>query len=317
MYRKVFLLFVTLIPILCYFVLGSGQKAHDEKPTLAERLGYDASARLLIVHADDLGLCNSVNRASFEALSNGGVSSASIMVPCPWTPQVAAAARSNPDWDLGIHLTLNAEWEVFKWGPVSSLDKVRSLLDPRGYFPETVQEVVQKVDADEAETEIRSQIERARVMGIEPTHLDSHMGTLFQSPEVLKRTLQVAHEYKLPFLLPKALLFMAPAARDLLTEEDILIDDLAMLSPATKPEDWPRAYTRIISGLKPGVTQLIVHLGFDDPELQAVTVNHPDFGSAWRQRDFDYVLSAEFRQLIQEEGVQMVTWREIGRLLRE
>src|SRR5262245_61892735 len=108
----------------------SGQGA-----TLQERLGHPADARLLVIHADDLGMSHSVNRATFEAFENGWITSASVLVPCPWFPEVARWAQTHPDADLGIHLALNSEWTGFRWGPISSRDAVRSLLDGDGYLP--------------------------------------------------------------------------------------------------------------------------------------------------------------------------------------
>lgn len=293
--------------------------AQQEPPTLVERLGYPPSARLLIVHADDLGLSNSVNQASFAGLKRGLVSSASVMVPCSWTPQVAAEARANPEWDLGIHLTFNAEWEQYKWGPTSPRRQVPSLVDPLGYLYATVEEAVQKIDPGEAEIEIRAQIEKAMASGIEPTHLDSHMGTLFRTSELLGALLRVGREYRLPVFLPGNLLGMAPFAQELLTEKDIVIDYLVSMFPQhpdAVPERWFQGYAKMISDLKPGVTQLIVHLGYDDPELRAIAVNHPDFGADWRQRDFEFVTSEEFARLLEKENIKLITWREIGKLLK-
>lgn len=315
------LVLVSAIPLLAAWLAAAGS-ANRESPalSLAERLGYDADARLLIVHADDLGLGNSVNQATFAALKSGGVNSVSIMVNCPWMPQVAAAAKEHPEWDLGIHLTLNAEWATYKWGPVAPLGQVSSLTDPAGYLYATLGEAVEAIDPAEAAIEIRAQIERARAMGIEPTHLDSHMGTLFRSPRLFTALLEAGRHYGLPVLIPKNLLSMAPFAAELLTDWDIPIDNLVALFPAhprARPDTWAEAYGEIISNLGPGVSQLIVHLGFDGPELQAITEGHPDFGSAWRQRDFDFVTSRGFADLLEREGIRKITWREIGKLVED
>ena len=156
--------------------------------TVQERLGYPANARLLVIHADDLGMSHSVNRATFEALEKGWITSSSILVPCPWFPEVARFAASHPDADLGIHLAVNSEWTGFRWGPVSPVDAVASLLDRNGYLPLEETELVAKAKPDEVERELRAQIDRARSAGIRLSHLDSHMATLFRSPELLKVT---------------------------------------------------------------------------------------------------------------------------------
>src|SRR6266581_7667906 len=163
--------------------------------TVQERLGYPASARLLIIHADDLGMNHSVNRAIFEALDKGWVTSASILVPCPWFPEVARYTKTHPDADFGIHQALNSEWNDFRWGPVSSKDKVPSLLDALGYLPLDTPEVAKNAKVSEVETELRAQIDRAQGMGIHLSHLDSHMGTLFATPDLFKVYVHMGYSY--------------------------------------------------------------------------------------------------------------------------
>src|SRR5687767_12588442 len=160
-----------LAPLLVLIIATSATA--DSTKTLAERLGYSRDAKLLIVHADDLGMAHSVNAASIKAMETGLVNSASIMVPCPWFPEIAAYARRNPNADLGLHLTLTSEWELFRWGSVLSKDRVPTLFDRTGYLYVTEDVAAANIDPKEAEAEIRAQIERARAFGIQPTHLDS------------------------------------------------------------------------------------------------------------------------------------------------
>src|SRR5918992_5811964 len=160
--------------------------------TLAERLGHPAGAKLLILHADDLGVAHSVNAATFDALDRGAISSASVMVPTPWMTEVAAYARAHPNADLGLHLTLTSEWETYRWGSVESKDKVPSLLDSVGTFPSEERRVAATAKPLEVEREIRAQIERALALGIRPTHVDSHMGALFTTPELFATYVKVA-----------------------------------------------------------------------------------------------------------------------------
>src|SRR5580765_1490190 len=168
--------------------------------TIAERLGHPRDSKLLIIHADDLAAPHSINVASFDALDKGTISSASIMVPTPWITEVAAYAKVHPNADLGLHLTLTSEWETYRWGSVSPSDEVPSLLDPDGTFPNDEAKVAARAKPAEAEREIRAQIERALALGIRPTHLDSHMGALFTTPDLLATYVKVAREYHLPFL---------------------------------------------------------------------------------------------------------------------
>ena len=283
--------------------------------TTAERLGYPKDAKLLILHADDLGAAHSVDAASFDALDKGAISSASIMMPTPWVTEVAAYARAHPGADLGLHLTLTSEWETYRWGSVSPADKIPSLLDSAGTFPNEEKLVAARAKPVEVEREIRAQIDRALELGIRPTHLDSHMGSLFTTPELIATYVKIAHDYRLPFLAVKGSALVAPQAG--LTNRDILLDAVIIASPEVPRDQWKEFYLKSIAGLKPGLTEMIVHLGHDDSELQAVTVNHEPYGSAWRQRDYDVVTSAEFKKALQDNHVILVTWKELGKLAQQ
>ena len=283
--------------------------------SIAERLGYPANSKLLIIHADDLAVAHSQDAASFDALDKGAATSASIMVPCPWLTEVADYAKAHPDADLGLHLTLSAEWKSYRWGPVESKDKVPSLLDPAGYLWPEVEPAVRSIKPDEAEREIRAQIEHAVSAGIRPTHLDSHMGVLFAKPELFAVYVKVAHDYKLPFLAlrgPQA----PPALLSMLTEKDVILDSLVMADPSVNPANWNAFYTNAIKNLKPGLTEIIVHLAHDDAEFQAVAVDHPDYGSAWRQRDYDVVTSPEFKKALEENHVILIHWKDLKQLVQ-
>jgi predicted glycoside hydrolase/deacetylase ChbG (UPF0249 family) len=281
--------------------------------TVAERLGYPADAKLLIVHADDLAVAHSVDAASFDALDKGAVTSASIMVPCPWLTEVAAYAKDHPHGDLGLHLTLTSEWKIYRWGPVESRDQVASLLDPFGYlWPETGP-AVQNLKADETEREIRAQIRRAIHAGIQPTHLDSHMGVLFAKPELFAVLAKIAHEYHLPFLAPR---IPGDPTKLLsqLSEKDVIVDSIIIANPTVHADQWKEFYGNAIRNLRPGLSEMIVHLGHDDAELRAVTIDHPDFGSAWRQRDYDFVTSPEFKSMLEENHIVLIQWGDLLRL---
>lgn len=296
-------------------LLGAALSCHAQTKTIAERLGYAADSKLLIVHADDLAVAHSVDAASFDALDKNAITSASVMVPCPWLNEVAIYAKGHPNADLGLHLTLTSEWKIYRWGPVESEDKVPSLLDPSGYlWPETLP-ASQNIKADEAEHEIRAQTERARAAGIQPTHLDSHMGVLFSRPDLFAVYVKIAHEYHLPFLAtrPHA---DAQKALSAFSEKDPIVDSVVIANPAVHAGEWKEFYGNAIKNLKPGLSEIIVHLGRDDSELQAVTLDHPDYGSAWRQRDFDVVTSAEFKKALEENHIILVKWKDLQKLLK-
>ncbi len=282
---------------------------------LAERLGYPRGAKLLIVHADDLGMAHSVNDATVKAFETGLVSSGSIMVPCPWFPEIAAYARSHPDADLGLHLTLTSEWRFYRWGPVSAKDQVASLLEPAGYLYPTESEAAAHIDPREVEAEIRAQVERARAFGIRPTHLDSHMGTLYQNKALFQTLLRVSHDYGLPVMISREWFTQTQFLPSILGPNDIVIDHVMQISPDVPPERWAQFYVDLIKGIQPGVNEMIVHLAHDDEEMRAATIDHPDWGAGWRQRDFNFVTSEPFRRLLDDQHVKLITWREIGKLL--
>jgi predicted glycoside hydrolase/deacetylase ChbG (UPF0249 family) len=288
---------------------------HAQTRTIAERLGHPADSKLLIIHADDLGAAHSVDAASFDGLDRGAVSSASIMVPTPWVTEVAAYARAHPNADLGLHLTLTSEWETYRWGSVAPADKVPSLLDSAGTFPNDEKLVAARAKVVEVERELRAQVDRALALGIRPTHLDSHMGSLFTTPELIAVYVKVARAYHLPFLALRGDPRTAPQPP--LSTNDVLLDAVVIAGPEVPRDQWKAFYLKSIADLKPGLTELIVHLGHDDSELQAVTVNHEPYGSAWRQRDYDVMTSPEFRKALQDNHVILVTWRELQKVAQQ
>lgn len=302
-----------LRPSVALLLLASTLPAQTR--TIAERLGHPADSKLLILHADDLGAAHSIDAASFDALDKGAVSSASIMMPTPWVTEVAAYAKAHPNADLGLHLTLTSEWQTYRWGSVESKDKVLSLLDSAGTFPSEDGPVATMAKPLEVEREIRAQIERARALGIHPTHVDSHMGSLFTTPELAATYVKVAREYHLPFLAVKGNPPGAPQAP--LLANDVALDAVVIASPQVPRDQWKAFYLNAIANLKPGLTEMIVHLGRDDAELQAVTVNHEPYGSAWRQRDYDVVTSPEFRKALQDHHVIVVTWKELQKVAQQ
>ncbi len=281
--------------------------------TIAERLGYPPNAKLLILHADDLAVAHSVNVASLAALDSGMINSAAIMVPTPWLTEVAAYAKAHPNADLGLHLTVTSEWETYRWGSVSSADKVPSLLDRDGTFPRQTRTVVSRAAIPEIEREIRAQIERAIEVGIRPTHVDAHMGTLYSSPELMATFVKVAREYRLPFMAfrgDRSIPIQAP-----LSANDILLDTLIAADVSVPRDQWAKFYLDAIKNLKPGLTEMLVHLGHDGEELQAVMVDHEPYGAAWRQRDYDVVRSAAFQKAITDNNIILVTWRQLQKLM--
>lgn len=281
--------------------------------TVQERLGYPVDSRLLIIHADDFGMSHSVNRATIDALTNHWITSASILVPCPWFPEVVRFARSHPDADLGIHMAVNSEWTTFRWGPVSGRDVVPTLLDADGYLPLLEEHVVRQAKPEEVERELRAQVDRARAAGVNLTHLDSHMATLFRSPALFDVYRKMGTTYKLPLLLERRGERGGDAASFETNSRDALVDRVVSISPGVSPADWASAYEKMLAPLPPGVYQLIVHLGYDDDEMRGATADHPDWGAAWRQQDLDLVKSERFRKFLADQKFVLIGWRELAR----
>src|SRR3954471_13695597 len=212
----------SLLPLLLAISTGAAQTM-----TIASRLGYPADAKLLILHGDDLGVAHSVNAASLDALARGAITSASIMMPTPWVTEVAAWAKAHPDADLGLHLTLTAEWETYRWGSVAASDQVPSLLNPDGTMPNDVPPFIARAKPQEVERELRAQVERALALGIHPTHLDSHMGTLFASADLVAAYRKIAHEYHLPYLGLRGM----PGLEQIALPGDVMVDNVVIAGP--------------------------------------------------------------------------------------
>jgi predicted glycoside hydrolase/deacetylase ChbG (UPF0249 family) len=261
-------------------------------------------------------MAHSVNAATIKAFETALVNSGSIMVPCPWLSEIAAYARTNPQADLGLHLTLTSEWTSFRWGPVSPRDRVTSLLDKDGFFYLTESEAAAHADPKEVELEITAQIERARALGIQPTHLDSHMGTLYQNKALFEVFLRVARNQKLPVRVAKTWFARPDFLPSTLKPDDVYIDRVLDINQSVTPGDWSKFYSDAIKKLEPGVTELVIHLAYDDAEMRGATFNHPDWGAAWRQRDFEFFTSDAFRKLLQENQIKLITWRELGKLIK-
>ncbi|HUX57495.1 MAG TPA: polysaccharide deacetylase family protein [Bacteroidales bacterium] len=306
--KKIILVFISLLITLSI-------NSQDNK-NLAELLGYPRNSKLLIIHADDMGLAHSVNTACIKAFENKGINSGSIMVPCPWAPEIASYVKDHPGLDVGVHLTMTAEWDLYKWGGVTSSDQISSLLDKNGDFYPTVEELGMVVKAEDARIELKSQIDKAIASGVQLTHIDTHMGSVLASPDLIKIYLSLSDEYHLPILFPRAYVSsFPPDVATALNSKIFLLDHLFMLEPQMITDNWSDAYKDGIEGMVPGLNQMIVHIAFDNDEMQAICKGHDDYGSAWRQNDLDYVLSSEFKDLLITNHIILVTWRQIRDLM--
>jgi chitin disaccharide deacetylase len=276
------------------------------------------AGRSLIVHADDAGMSHSANMATIEGLEHGIVTSASILVPCPWFPEFADYARKHPERDYGVHLTLTCEWKNYRWGPVASRDKVPSLLDKEGYLNRDNGPVVAKAKLSEAETELRAQIERAKAFGVRLSHLDTHMGTLLDRPDFLELYVNLGIAYHLPVMFTRqatspAMQVAYPAlrghGRQLLEALDshhmpVLSSVLMMYDKgehATRTEHYLKAFEK----LPPGVNQLIVHCGIDNAELEAITDS-----AQLRDSDRRFVTDPDTKAQLSRMGITLTNWKD-------
>ncbi len=298
--------------LLCYFLFAYPSSTCAQ--TLVQRLGYPAGTKLIIVHADDLGETHAVNAAAIKSLEGGSINSASMMVPCPWFPEIADYAKSHPDADFGLHLTVTSERVYYRWGPVADADKVPSLLDQNGYFHHDWDQDPH-INPKEVEIELRAQIERALAMGVRPTHLDSHQYRLIvNGKEIFDAMVRVAHAYKLPVFVTRDWFAEHPYLEKSFGPDDIVLDHTVTIAPEVPPHKWDEFYISALKNLQPGVTEFVIHPGFDDEELRAATRERSTWGSAWRQRDFDFFNSTQFREILAQENVKLITWRELARI---
>src|SRR5688500_4843754 len=273
---------------------------------LAERLGYGGDARLLIVNCDDLGSSHSANDAIYEALREGIATSATLMVPCPWAREAASRYRGE---DVGVHLTLNSEWDLYRWGPITHAP---SLVDGDGGFPRTIQEVWDHADLDEVRRELRTQIERAILWGFDVSHLDSHMGTLQLRPEFFDVYLELAVDFGLPLRLSGVSSEQAVGFpfRRLAAEEGVVFPDhfIRVRGPGSRTD-----LERLLDNLRPGVTEVYVHPAIDSPELRALA---PD----WYGRVDDHLLvtaDRTFASPLDRVGAQLIGFRPLRELMRK
>jgi predicted glycoside hydrolase/deacetylase ChbG (UPF0249 family) len=232
------------------------------------------------------------------------------MVPCPWFSEVAEFARKNPQLDLGLHLTLTSEWKSYRWGP-SSTAPVPTLVDDHRYLPHAPA-ALKTANPAEVEQELRAQVDKARAAGVNFSHLDSHMGALFQTPELYRVYQQVAHDYRVPNLLATAGSPHGKHKLELAVDTLVISKDLQM-RPLRSRKKWRQTYEHMLRQLKPGgVYQLIVHLGLDDAELEAIS-GHASWGARWRQADYDLVRDPEFQQFLREQKFVIITWKDLAR----
>ncbi len=276
------------------------------EPTLAQRLGYPAEAKLVIINADDLGSCHSANVGVFECLGTGTVTSATLMVPCPWAREASSRYRGE---DVGVHLTLNAEYELYRWGPITHAP---SLLGGDGGFPRTVEDVWDHADVDEVRRECRAQIERAILWGFDVSHLDAHMGTLQLRPEFFDVYLDLALDFGLPLRMVGASVerYLGFPARSLAAEAGAVFTDHFCLVPGVGSRP---IFEKHLAALRPGVTELHLHPAIDSAELRSLATDD------WEARVDDYRIICDedwVRGMVDRAGATLIGFRPLRELAR-
>ncbi|GGM72708.1 carbohydrate deacetylase [Dyadobacter beijingensis] len=322
--KKLYLLLLAAIPMIT--------SAQTSEQTYAEQLGYPKGKKVLIIHVDDVGMSYESNQGAIKAIRDGVANSLSVMMPCGWVPGFVSYWKENKDIDAGLHLTMTSEWKDYRWGPLAGKNQVKGLTDPEGALWRSVADVVKNASPDEVEMEIRAQLDRARTMGFEPTHLDSHMGTLFATPEFLERYLKVGMQEKIPVMFPGGH-NSAIRAEEKMIEQQFemtqkvgkqlwaaglpVLDDLENSSYGWKgPENGDKSekalqryktakYIEAIGKLKPGLTMVIMHCTIH-------TEVFPHISDSWptREGDFLAMIDPELRKYIEKEGIVLTTWRE-------
>ncbi len=308
----------TLWMVLVLAAVSAGPAAGAGEVTYAERLGWPTGTKAVIFHVDDAGMSYDSNMGATQALEGGVATSTSIMMPCPWVPQFAAYLKEHPQVDAGIHLTLTAEWRNYRWGPVAGKPAVPGLVDEQGCLWDGVLDVVNHASADEVETEIRAQIDKALAMGIQPTHLDSHMGTCFHQSYV-ERYIKVGIEKKIPVLMFgghmqhigveaaefKPLIHML--AERIWQAGLPVIDDL--VTQPTNGETYEQRKAellQLLGDMKPGITQIIVHCTAPTEVFQHISSS----GKA-REAELRLMTDPGVRAFIKDKGIVLTTWREL------
>lgn len=273
--------------------------------------------RYLIIHTDDAGMSHSVNTGTVEALKTGTVTSASIMVPCPWFKEFAVFAKDNPQFDYGIHLTLTSEWDVYRWGPVAPRDKVPSLVDKEGYLWDNVPLVAENAKAEEVEIELKAQIDRALQFGVPLTHLDTHMGAMFSRPDLVEVYIRLGMQYNLPILFLKELdpaiakeyPAMEPRFRECIqlleAKRFPILDNVLQFYGGDVLEQREKLYYDQLAEIGPGVTELIIHCGVDNSELRGITGS-----SARRNQDRELFIDPKMKAFLDQQGIRLITWKE-------
>ena len=290
----------------------------------AEKLGYPVNSKVVILHADDIGMCSEANEAVIPYLLNDQIQSAAAMVPCPWFNDIADWYKKHPEEDIGLHLTLTSEWKNYRWGPVSNPSNVPELIDPEGYMWRGVIDVVSRTPVTTIEKEVRAQIERAYERGIKPGHIDTHMGTLYSKVEYAEAFFKVAMEYGIPanvieFTPDRVQKFRKqgyPITARLIqsgTEYTLpKLDDFTSVPNGKSYQEKKENFFDLIQNLEPGITEIIFHPSIETEGLKKIT-------NSWQQRVWEAKMFSdpEVIQFLKNEGIIFTNWKAMMQRFKE
>jgi len=299
---------------------GTDQDALQREYTnQVDKLGFPAGRKVLILHADDIGMCEEANMAVIPYLENQQIQSASVMMPCEYSDEFMQWYKANADYDIGLHLTLTSEWQTWRWSTVANKDLVPSLLDNDGFMWRSAAEVVQNAKPEEVEKEIRAQIEKALSLGVRPTHLDTHMGTLYHTDAFSKIFMDIAEEYQIPalvfdmsndYIIQKFNESNLPVTDNLIarTNDYTLpkIDYFDYMPAGNTYEEVRNGFFTLVESLNPGITAIVFHPSVESDKLKEIT-------DSWQQRVWEAELFAdpEVINLLNEEKIIFTNWQEL------
>ena len=307
---------VFAITLLLIFPALLMAQSNAKPQPLAERLGFKATDRLLIVNVDDVGGSHAANAAAIDALENGLATSATIMVPCPWFPEIAAYAKARLQSDFGLHLAHTSEWKNYKWGPVASRNDVPGLVDPQGYLWPDIFSVYKNSSPEQAYTEARAQIQKALAAGVDVTHLDSHMGALQYDDRYFQVYRRLAKEFDLPLRMGSQEVLAAGGGghqRGQLDADGVVYPDYLIHGGRKAGEPIKTYWKRMLKDLKPGVTELYIHAALAGDEIKHIT-------ASWFDRVAEHELfttDLEIRQILESQGVKLIGYRPLRDLQRK
>ena len=278
-----------------------------------KRLGFDAADRVVVINADDIGMCHATLPAFLNLVDSGLISSGSMMVPCPWFAEAAAACRKRPSVDVGIHLTLTSEWDGYRWGPLSTRDPASGLIDGEGYFYRN-QSMWERPDPRAIREEMRAQVERAKQAGLDLTHLNCHMFATLDT-RLVGEYVGLGFDERLPVLMvrqPQWVEILSEPAIAEWEEQGMPVFDHMREMYLNKPAAGRlQQAMAVFDELPPGLTYFMIHPAQDTPELRAI-------GEDWQQRvaDYETFMSMELREQVRRLGVHVIGWRALRDAMR-